>query len=299
MNELYLGIDLGGTKIEAVLLDAQGTIWFRERVASPATDYSGLLQAVYGLCQQADQVAGTVLPVGIGTPGAVSPLTGYLKNSNTVCLNGKNLLKDFAEALARPVRLQNDANCFVLSEAVDGAAREYRSVFGVIIGTGTGGGIVIDKKVLEGAHAIAGEWGHNPMPWLQPYDKIRSCYCGQSGCIETFLSGPGFAANARAQGFEVVDSHDIVARAKVGDAIGQQLLEQYCQQLARGLASVINVLDPDAIVLGGGMSNIEAVYQRVPQILPQYVFSDAVETPLLKPQFGDSSGVRGAAWLWK
>ena len=238
------------------------------------------------------------LKVGIGTPGAISPRSGLLRNSNTVCLNGKHLLKDLQECLGKPVRIQNDANCFSLSEAMDGAAADYALVFGVIIGTGTGGGLVRDKKLIAGHHAIGGEWGHNPLPWLQPFDITGDCYCGKQGCIETFLSGPGFARNVKALTGKKLNSRQIVQAAQQGDLLCLQQMDYYFDQMARALAHVINIFDPDAIVLGGGMSNIQQIYDEVPQRLEQYVFSDYVETALLAPKYGDSSGVRGAAWLW-
>jgi len=298
-NQPYkLGIDLGGSKIEAVLLDPAGAMVWRERVKTPAQDYRAILKAIQQLSQQAEAVAGQSLALGIGTPGAISARTGLMRNSNTVCINGQNLLHDLQQLLQRPLRIQNDANCFALSEAMDGAAAGYSMVFGVIIGTGTGGGVVWDKKLLSGRHAIGGEWGHNPLPWQQPFDVLRDCYCGKQGCIETFLSGPGFAANALALGYSNRNSRQIVAAAEQVESDACQQLEHYYDQLARALAHVINILDPDAIVLGGGMSNIAGIYTEVPQRLPQYVFSDYVDTPLLAPNYGDSSGVRGAAWLW-
>lgn len=298
-NQPYkLGIDLGGSKIEALLLDHAGEMLWRERCATPAQDYRAILDAIQQLTLQAEAVAGQNLAVGIGTPGAISAQSGLLRNSNTVCMNGQNLYHDLQQLLQRPLRVQNDANCFALSEATDGAAADYSMVFGVIIGTGTGGGVVWDKKLLSGRHTIAGEWGHNPLPWLQPFDVLRDCYCGKQGCIETFLSGPGFAANASALVQLNMNSRQIVTAAEQGDAIAAQQLEHYYDQLARALAHVINILDPDAIVLGGGMSNIAGIYTEVPPRLQRYVFSDYVDTPLLAPKYGDSSGVRGAAWLW-
>lgn len=293
-----LGVDLGGTKIEAALLDAGGEMVWRERLATPADDYAAILQAIRGLCRGAEARAGCELPVGIGTPGALSPQSGLLRNSNTVCMNGKPLLQDLQRMLERPVRIANDANCFALSEAVDGAGADGQVVFGVIIGTGTGGGVVIDRQVLNGRHAIGGEWGHNPMPWRRDFDIVRPCYCGKQGCIETFLSGPGFAANAQALGVEAPDSRQIVARAEAGDRRCIEQLDHYHDQLVRALAHVINLLDPDVIVLGGGMSNIASLYDELPGRLGEYVFSDFVETPVRPPRHGDSSGVRGAAWLW-
>lgn len=297
-NQFKLGIDLGGTKIEAVVLDSSGQIVFKQRVATPVDDYRAILLSIQGLLKQAEKYTGEQLNVGIGTPGALSPRSGLLRNSNTVCMNGKDLLQDLQKTLQRPVRIQNDANCFALSEAMDGAAADYAMVFGVIIGTGTGGGLVLNKQLISGPHAIAGEWGHNFMPWTQPFDIARSCYCGKHSCIETFLSGPGMAANAKALTRQSLSSDQIVEAAAQGDAQCMEQMEHYYDQMARALAMLINIIDPDAIVLGGGMSNIAGIYQQVPELLGQYVFSDYVETRLLAPKFGDSSGVRGAAWLW-
>lgn len=295
---LKLGIDLGGTKIEAVLLDRAGEIVFKHRVNTPVDDYAAILSSIKNLLDLAEKRAGDTLKVGIGTPGALSPKSGLLRNSNTVCMNGQNLLADLKHALQRPVRIQNDANCFALSEAIDGAAAQDSMVFGVIIGTGTGAGLVKDKQLITGPHAIAGEWGHNFMPWTQDYDVARDCYCGKQSCIETFLSGPGMAANARALSGLDLNSRQIVEQAEQGDKLCLQQLDFYYDQMARALAMVINIIDPDTIVLGGGMSNIRELYKEVPQRLPQYVFSDFVQTKILPPKFGDSSGVRGAAWLW-
>ncbi len=298
MSKLNFGIDLGGTKIEAVLLDEQGQPVFRQRVDTPADDYRAILLAIQGLLQQAESTASQQLKVGLGTPGAISPDTGLLRNSNTVCMNGRNLLQDLSELLQRSVRIQNDANCFTLSEAMDGAAANYGVVFGVIIGTGTGGGLVFNKQLLTGPHAIAGEWGHNPIPWTQTFDIHRDCYCGKQGCIETFLSGPGICGNVKALTGQSLSSREIVRLAEQGDELFIQQMEIYYDQMARALAHVINIVDPDAIVLGGGMSNISSIYQEVPSRLEKYVFSDFVATKLLAPKYGDSSGVRGAAWLW-
>ena len=293
-----LGIDLGGTKIEAVLLDLSGQIVFRQRIDTPKDGYRAILDGVRTLAEQAESFAGETLNVGIGTPGALSPQSGLLRNSNTVCMNGQNLLQDLQQVLQRPVRIQNDANCLALSEATDGAAATDQVVFGVIIGTGTGGGVVINRQLISGPHAIAGEWGHNFLPWTQPFDIDRNCYCGKHSCIETFLSGPGMAANAKAITGQDLNSRQIVDRAQQGDASCLQQLDHYYDQMARALAMVINILDPHAIVLGGGMSNIAGLYEQVPKRWQQYVFSEYVQTKLLPPKYGDSSGVRGAAWLW-
>ena len=293
---MRLGIDLGGSKIEIIALGASGVELLRRRVATPQGDYAATLQAIQGLVQSVEAELQQQGSIGIGTPGAISRATGRLKNANSVCLNGQPLLRDLEQSLGRKIRIQNDANCFALSEAVDGAAAGARVVFGVIIGTGVGGGIVVDGCVLSGANAIAGEWGHNPLPWPQANELPGAkCYCGQSACIETWLSGPGMARHHARAGW---DAPRIVAAAAQGDALCEQTLVHYEDRLARALAQVINMLDPDAIVLGGGMSNIARLYDNVPKLWGQYVFSDRVDTCLLQNRHGDSSGVRGAAWLW-
>ena len=288
-----LGIDLGGTKIEGAVLHPDGRLAPRIRVPTPQGDYRATLQAVADLVERLDPDGD--IPVGIGTPGALSPASGLLRNSNSTCLNGRPLLQDLERTLGRPVRLANDADCFALSEACDGAAAGARSVFGVIIGTGTGAGIVIEGRLLSGPNAIAGEWGHNPLPWPQPQELPGPpCYCGRHGCIETFLSGPGMA---RDHGSGETPP-EIVAAAEAGDPAAVATLARYHDRLARALASVINLLDPEAIVLGGGMGRIPSLYTEVPRLLPRYVFSDTLATRILPPAHGDSSGVRGAAWLW-
>lgn len=293
---MRLGIDLGGSKIEIIALDIAGEELLRRRVPTPQGDYAATLDAIVGLVQYAEdelQQSGTV---GIGTPGAISLATGRLKNSNSVCLNSQPILHDLEQRLARPVRIQNDANCFALSEAVDGAAAGADVVFGVILGTGVGGGIVVSGRVLGGANAIAGEWGHNPLPWPNAQELPGAmCYCGKFGCIETWLSGPGMARHFNRADY---DARRIVAAAEAGEVSGKQAMQQYEDRLARALAQVINILDPDAIVLGGGMSNIARLYENVPKLWGRYVFSDRVDTRLVKNLHGDSSGVRGAAWLW-
>jgi len=295
---LRLGIDLGGTKIEIVALDG-GEERYRWRVPTPQGDYRATLACVADLVHEADTVLGEAGSIGIGTPGAISAATGLLKNSNSVCLNGQPLLRDLEALLKRPVRIANDANCFALSEARDGAAVGWNVVFGVIVGTGTGAGIVVDGAVLTGANAIAGEWGHNPLPWPQDDERPGpDCYCGKRGCIETFLSGPGMAADHQRATGDLLDSATIVTRAVEGDAACEATVQRYEDRMARALAHVINILDPDAIVLGGGMSNIERLYKSVPERWGRYVFSDRVATQLLPPKHGDASGVRGAARLW-
>ena len=289
-----IGIDLGGTKIELIALDGQGGELLRRRVATPQGDYAGTLAAIADLVAWAEAELGGPASVGIGTPGAISPASGLMKNSNSVCLNGRPLRQDLEARLARPVAIANDANCFALSEATDGAAAGAEVVFGVIVGTGCGAGVVVHGRPLTGPNAIAGEWGHNPLPWPQASEwPGPACYCGKTGCIETWLSGPGLARDLGAG----LAPPDIVARAEAGDADCEAALQRYEDRLARGLAHVINVLDPEVIVLGGGMSNLQRLYDNVPARWGRYVFSDAVSTRLVAPRFGDSSGVRGAAWL--
>jgi fructokinase len=294
-----LGIDLGGTKIEIVALGEDGELRLRRRVPTPANDYGAIVEAIGALVEAVESDLGRRGTVGVGTPGAISPASGLLKNANTVVLNGKPLGRDLERRLGREVRIANDANCFALSEAVDGAAAGADVVFGVILGTGTGGGLVFGGRLLAGINAIAGEWGHNPLPW--PRDEERPgprCYCGKSGCIETWLSGPGLRRDHRAHTDEDVDPAEIARRAAAGDSDAEATLLRYEDRLARGLSSVINLIDPDAIVLGGGVSNIDHLYARVPRLLGRYVFSDRVDTEIVRARHGDSSGVRGAAWLW-
>jgi fructokinase len=293
-----IGIDLGGTKIEAIALDAAGTERLRARVPTPRGDYAGTIEAVAGLVAQAEAVVGSST-VGVGMPGVVSPASGLVKNANSTWLNGRPLAEDLTARLGRPVRLANDANCFALSEATDGAAAGLPVVFGVILGTGVGGGLVVNGQVVTGANAIAGEWGHNALPWPEAGEwPGPACYCGRTGCIETFLSGPGLAKDYEAGSGRRLDASAIVAAADDGDADARSAVARYEGRLARGLASVINMCDPDAIVLGGGVSNMRRLYERVPRLWGEFIFSDAVVTRLLRAVHGDSSGVRGAAWLW-
>jgi len=296
-----IGIDLGGTKIEAIALADEGREVFRRRVDTPRGSYEGTIRAIAQLVEAADTALGGRGTVGIGIPGTISPATGVIKNANSTWLNGRPFDADLTATIGRPVRLANDANCFALSEATDGAAADAAVVFGVIIGTGTGGGVVVHRRVLVGPNAVAGEWGHNSLPWPQP-DELPgpACYCGLTGCIETFLSGAGLQrADAQASGGGSGRVPQEIARlAALGDGAAAAALERYCGRMARALAAIINVLDPDAIVLGGGLSNIDQLYVRVPQLWADWVFSDAVTTPLLRARHGDSSGVRGAAWLW-
>ncbi len=294
-----IGIDLGGTKIEAVALDPDRVELVRTRVPTPAGDYPGILAAIAGLVEEVEaQVSDTHPTVGVGHPGAISPFTGVLKNSNSVVLNGKPLHRDLAAALGRPVRLRNDADCFALSEATDGAAAGASTVFGVILGTGVGGGVVVRGRLLEGPNAIAGEWGHIPLPWPRPEEMPGpDCYCGKRGCVEKFLSGPGFSADHQRVTGEQLDAREIVQRASEGDAAAAATLERYVDRLARGLAVVIDILDPQVVVLGGGMSNVDTLYRRVPQVWDRYIFGGEASTRLVRNHHGDSSGVRGAAAL--
>ena len=296
IENIRIGVDLGGTKIEAVALAADGSVAWRERVPTPKLTADTIYDAITGLVERCEATLGVTATVGIGTPGSLSPKTGLLRGSNTVVLNGQPVKQALETRLKREVRIANDANCFALSEAVDGAGKGAAIVFGVILGTGVGGGVVIDGKSLNGLHAIAGEWGHNPLPWpvADELPGVR-CYCGQLGCIETWLSGPGIAAHF---GNGSVATGEIVMRANAGDAIADAYLQRVEDRLARALATIINVLDPDVIVLGGGVSNIARLYDNVSKLLPRYVFSEFVETKIAPNVHGDSSGVRGAAWLW-
>ena len=275
-----IGIDLGGTKIEVAVLGERGDVLMRERVPTPAGNYEATVASIADLVRRAQVPAGAGASIGVGTPGSASKVSGRIINANSTVLIGKPLQADLERAIGRRIRLANDANCFVLSEAVDGAASHGGTVFGVILGTGVGGAVAVGRRVLDGPNGIAGEWGHNPLPWPSAAELPGpACYCGKRGCIETFLSGP--------------------ALARERDLIGAQAaVNAYEDRLARALASVINVLDPDSIVLGGGVSNAESLYERVPLLLPRYVFSDAVRTKLVRAAHGDSSGVRGAAMLW-
>ena len=296
---MRLGVDLGGSKIEIVGLAADGRELLRRRIATPQGDYRATLTAIAGLVAEAEAELGQTGSVGIGIPGAESLRSGLIKNANSTCLIGQPLRHDLQTLLRREVRLANDANCFALSEAIDGAGRDVETVFGVILGTGVGGGIVIRRQVLAGANAIAGEWGHNPLPRLAAADQpAPDCYCGHRGCIETYLSGPGLTADHARHTAETLDAASIECRAAAGDAACEATLRRYEDRLGRALASVINILDPQVIVLGGGLSNMQRLYRHLPACCAPYVFSDAVDTRFLPPVHGDSSGVRGAAWLW-
>jgi len=312
---MRIGIDLGGTKIEGIALDNKGNELMRHRVPTPVGDYSGTLNAIVALVNYIESSINEMASIGVGTPGSLSPASGLLRNSNSVCMNGQPVKQDLEKLLGREIRMSNDANCFALSEAMDGAAKNAAVVFGVIIGTGTGGGIVVNGRVLNGPNSVAGEWGHNPLPWpvVVPENDSTSrnnlkcesnewpgpqCYCGKRGCIETFLSGPGLAHDYLSATGDQLSPVEIVALAEAGKDQAELCLQRYENRMARALAHIINILDPDVIVLGGGMSNVQRLYKNVPKILPAFVFSDVLNTQLVAPMYGDSSGVRGAAWLW-
>jgi fructokinase len=297
---MRIGIDLGGTKIEGIAIADDGRERLRRRIPAPRGSYTDTLDAVTGLVLSIERDLGVTGTVGVGIPGTISPATGRIKNSNSTWLNGTPLHEDLSRVLARPLRFANDANCFALSEATDGAAAGAAVVFGVIIGTGTGGGVVVNQRVLTGANAVGGEWGHNPLPAPRDGESPGpECYCGRRGCIETFLSGPALARDYTASGGEPITAAEIADRAASGEVLANQSLERYEERMARALGSVINLLDPDVVVLGGGLSNVERLYDRVPTLWTAYVFSDRVTTRLVRAAHGDSSGVRGAAWLWE
>ncbi|MDY0055436.1 MAG: ROK family protein [Methyloversatilis sp.] len=296
---MRIGVDLGGTKTELIAIADDGSVRLRRRAPTPAGDYAATVALIAGMVTQAERELGVRASVGIGTPGSQSPVDGRMRNANSTCLNGQPLKQDVEAALGREVRLANDANCFALSEAVDGAGRGADVVFGVILGTGVGGGVVVHGRVLQGANGVAGEWGHNPLP---PGDDTGghapACYCGRHGCVETWLSGPALAADHLRISGDTATPENIVARAAAGDAACEATLRRYEARLARALAGVINLLDPDVIVLGGGLSSIGRLYEQVPRMWVPHVFSDCIVTRLRPPLHGDSSGVRGAAWLW-
>jgi len=321
---LRIGVDLGGTKIECVVLGSSGAELWRKRIPAPRGDYAATIEVAANLVQEADRTTDMKCSVGIGTPGAISAASGLMKNCNSVWLNGMPFKRDLETALDREVRIANDANCFALSEAVDGAAQNARIVFGVILGTGVGGAIVVDGQVLDGCNSITGEWGHNPLPWPRDGESPGpACYCGKSGCVETFLSGPGIVddyirsrrlqnhglENNRSQndGLKNPGPQDHGRRAAgsenraqcgPGSPIGAACVDRYVDRLARALAHVINIVDPHVIVLGGGVSNVARIYHDVTRLWGRYIFSDSVATRLLRNMHGDASGVRGAAWLW-
>ncbi len=298
-ESLRIGVDLGGTKIEAVVLGGNGDIVLRERLSTPQGDYLQTLAVIVKIIHLLEaEIGASELPVGICTPGSLSPATGLLRNANSTCLNGQAFKQDIETRLGREVRIANDADCLAVSEATDGAAAGAKSVFAVILGTGVGGGLVIQGQLLRGSNAVAGEWGHNPLPWMRPeWDEYPGdlCWCGQHGCIETWLSGPGLERDYPEENLAVLD---ILEREQQNDFQAKATLARYEDRLARSLAHVINLFDPEVIVLGGGVSNVERIYQYVPALWDQWVFSDVVNTRLVRAKHGDSSGVRGAAWLW-
>jgi predicted NBD/HSP70 family sugar kinase len=299
-NHVHIGIDLGGTKIEIVALDAAGRELLRRRTPTPQGDYAGTIRAIAALIEATENVLGENGRVGVGIPGSESSFDGRIRNANSTCLNGQPLRLDLQALLLREIRIENDANCLALSEADDGAGAGATTVFAVILGTGVGGGLAVHGRVLAGANRIAGEWGHNPLPCRkEDVPRPPPCYCGREGCIETWLSGPGLAGDHSRHGGEALSPPEIVVRAEQGDAACEASLRRYEKRLARALAGVINIVDPDAVVLGGGLSRIERLYRKVPALWAEYVFSDAVRTPLLRGLHGDSSGVRGAARLWE
>jgi fructokinase len=294
---IRIGVDFGGSKIEAAALDADARFQARVRAPNPG-DYATARAVVRDLIAEAERQAGAQGSIGIGTPGSVSPKTGLMRNSNSLYLNGKPFREDLEQTLGRPVRMANDANCLALSEAVDGAAAGAGVVFAAILGSGCGGGLVAHGRLIEGLNGVGGEWGHNPLPWPRA-DELPPpvCWCGKAGCLELYLSGRGFEADHARDG-QALDAEAIMTRARAGEASARAALDRYIDRLARGLASVVNVVDPDVIVLGGGMSNVDQLYASVPGAMGAYVFSDVCETPIVAAAHGDSSGVRGAAWLW-
>ena len=299
---LRIGIDLGGTKIAAVVLDTEGRERFAHRIPTPKGDYEGTLRSIAELVMEAERQCGIpegCARVGIGMPGSISPVTGRVQNANSVVLNGRFFRQDLEKVLARPVRLANDANCLALSEAVDGAAADAKTVFAVILGTGCGGGLVVDGRILSGLNRAGGEWGHNPLPWARPEEVPGPlCWCGRHGCLETWISGSGLQRDFEESCGISLAGEEIVAAAEAGDGMAQAALDRHADRLARGLAHVVNIFDPEVIVLGGGLSGLPHLYRTVPAIMARYVFADAPRINLRPPAFGDASGVRGAARLW-
>jgi fructokinase len=296
---MRIGIDLGGTKIEALALDEKGTELARHRIDTPRSDYDATIKAILGLAGRMEEMTGSVGSVGIGIPGSVSGVTGLVKNSNSTWLNGRPLHRDLNSAFGREVRLANDANCFAVSEATDGAAAGKHVVFGVILGTGCGGGVAIGGRVHEGPNGVAGEWGHNPLPWPRAEEYPGpECYCGKRGCMEMWVSGTGIALDYRTATGRTLTTQEIVTQFEAGDREATAAMERFEDRLARGLAQVVNILDPDVIVIGGGVSRVKHIYRKLPKKLKAYVFGGEASTPVLPAMYGDSSGVRGAAWLW-
>ncbi len=296
---LRLGIDLGGTKIEGVVLSSDGSELARQRTAAPRGDYAATVGALAGLVFDLETNAGQGCSIGVGIPGSISPKTGNVQNANSVWLNGRPLHSDLEQCLGRPVRLANDANCFAISEATDGAAAGARIVFGVILGTGCGGGIVVDGRIVDGPRGIGGEWGHNPLPWMTAGEYPGpTCWCGRPSCMETWVSGPALAADHARTAGDMLDGPEIVARAKAGDVSAIASLDRHASRLARGLAHVVNLIDPEVIVLGGGLSQLDHLYAVLPGLMAPWLFADNRDIAIRPPRWGDASGVRGAAWLW-
>ncbi|MDJ8006401.1 fructokinase [Salmonella enterica] len=299
---MRIGIDVGGTKTEVIALDDAGEQRFRHRLPTPREDYRQTIETIAALVDMAEQATGQIGSVGIGIPGSLSPYTGVVKNANSTWLNGQPFDNDVSRRLKREVRLANDANCLAVSEAVDGAAAGAQTVFAVIIGTGCGAGVALNGRAHIGGNCTAGEWGHNPLPWMDD-DELRyheeiPCYCGKQGCIETFISGTGFATDYQRLSGKALKGDEIICLVDAQDAVAELALSRYELRLAKALSHVVNILDPDVIVLGGGMSNVERLYKTVPSLMKSFVFGGECETPVRKAQHGDSSGVRGAAWLW-
>ena len=298
-QRLRIGVDLGGTKTEAMALDPSGETLLRRRIRTPASDYAAIVKEIAALVRSIEVEIGEEARVGVGVPGSISPASGCIRNSNTLVLNRRPLAEDLGRALGRETRIENDANCFTLSEATDGAGEGRAVVFGVILGTGVGGGLMVHGRLLRGANALAGEWGHNPLPRMRSDEYPGPpCYCGRNGCVETYLCGGALAEDYGRRSGEKITAQEVARRADGGDPLAQGAIDAYRDRLARALASVVNVVDPDVIVLGGGVSNIDRVYQELERLVGDYAFTDALATPIVKNRHGDSSGVRGAAWLW-
>ncbi len=299
-QRLRIGVDLGGTKTEAIALDPSGATLLRRRIRTPAYDYAAIIREIAALVGSIEAEIGQEGRVGVGVPGSISPASGRIRNSNTLVLNGRPLAEDLGRALGRETRIENDANCFALSEATDGAGEGRAVVFGVILGTGVGGGLMVHGRLLRGANALAGEWGHNPLPRMHADEYPGpTCYCGREGCVETYLCGGALAADYGRRSGEKIAAEEVALRADAGDPLALEALDAYRDRLARALASVVNIVDPDVVVLGGGVSNIDRVYQGLERLVGEYAFTDALATPVVKNRHGDSSGVRGAAWLWE